>query len=269
MQDLTRGGPAGRTELGGGEALVLIHGVGASRRIWDLVLARLAVARRVICIDLPGFGETPPVGEGFDLAAVADRVAGIAGVPRFDLVGHSLGGAVAVVLATRRPDAVRRLVLVAPAGLAPRPARLAEALGALAEPVAELRRLLGGPFADRASARRAMFGMTVHDAARLHPDAARLMIEASADATRMAEGVREAIEADLREALAASAVPLGLVWGESDRIVAFTGLEALRRLRPDAVVETLPRTGHVPQLERPAAFAAVLDRVLAALPVRD
>ena len=58
------------------------------------------------------------------------------------------------------------------------------------------------------------------------------------------------------------------MWGESDRIVAFAGLEALRRLRPDAVVETLPRTGHVPQLERPAAFAAALD-ALAALPRTD
>jgi pyruvate dehydrogenase E2 component (dihydrolipoamide acetyltransferase) len=248
---------------------VLVHGVGASRRIWEPVLPRLAVARRVICVDLPGFGESPPVGEGFDLAAVADRVAAIAGVPRFDLVGHSLGGAVAVALAARRPDAVRRLVLVAPAGLAPRPARVAEALGALAAPASHVRRVLGGPFADRASARRAMFGMTVHDAGRLHPDAARLMLEASATATRVGEGVREAVAADLREALAASRIPLGLLWGESDRIVAFGGLDQLVRLRPDALVETLPRTGHVPQLERPAAFAAALHRVLAALPVGD
>ena len=81
----------------------------------------------------------------------------------------------------------------------------------------------------------------------------------------MAEGVREAVAADLRERARGGPVPLGLVWGEADRIVAFGGLEALRRLRPDAAVETLPRTGHVPQLERPAAFAAALERVLAAL----
>ena len=47
---------------------------------------------------------------------------------------------------------------------------------------------------------------------------------------------------------------------------AFRGLEDVRWLRPDAVVVTLPCTGHVPQLERPAAFAAALERVLAALP---
>ena len=87
-----------------------------------------------------------------------------------------------------------------------------------------------------------MFGMTVHDAGRLHPDAARLMIEASADATRMAEGVREAVEAD-RQALAASTVPLGLVWGESDRIVAFAGPRRCGACGPDASSRRCPAPG--------------------------
>jgi pimeloyl-ACP methyl ester carboxylesterase len=258
-------GAAGREEAGEGEPLVLIHGVGTSRAIWGPVLPRLAATRRVIAVDLPGFGASPPLGRGFDLDAVADRVAELAGVSRFDLVGHSLGGAVAVALAARRPGAVRRLVLVAPAGLAPRPARLAAVLGAAAAPASEVRRRLGRPFADHASARWAMFATTVHDPARLHPDAARLLLDASASATRVAEGIREAVAADLRGALAAAPMPLGLVWGEADRVVAYGGLAALRRLRPDAEVVTLPRTGHVPQVERPAAFTAALERVLAAL----
>jgi pimeloyl-ACP methyl ester carboxylesterase len=256
----------GREELGSGEPLLLVHGVGASRAVWRLVLPRLAATRRVIAPDMPGFGDTPPAGVGFDLDAVADRVVELAGVDAFDLVGHSLGGAVAVALAVRRPDAVRRLVLVAPAGLAPRPVEVADALGRAAAPAVHLRRVLGRPFADRPSARWAMFGTTVHDPGRLHPDVARLMLDASEGATRVAEGVREAVVADLRSALAASPVPVGLVWGEADRIVPFAGLAALRELRPDAAVVTLPRTGHVPQLERPAAFAAALERVLAALP---
>jgi pimeloyl-ACP methyl ester carboxylesterase len=83
----------------------------------------------------------------------------------------------------------------------------------------------------------------------------------------MGEGVREAVAADLRGALADAPMPVGVLWGERDRVVAFGGLDAVRRLRPDAAVVTLPRTGHVPQLERPAAFAAALERVLDALPV--
>jgi pimeloyl-ACP methyl ester carboxylesterase len=162
---------------------------------------------------------------------------------------------------------VRRLLLVAPAGLTPRPDGLAAALGALAAPAVEVRRRLGRPFAGRASARWAMFGTTVHDPGRLHPQTAQLMIDASATATRMGAGVREALRADLRGALAGAQMPVGLLWGEADRVVSFAGLEALRGLRPDAVVVTLPRTGHVPQLERPAAFAAALERVLHALPL--
>ena len=249
---------------------MLVHGVGAGRRIWDLVLARLAIARRVICVDLPGFGETPPVGEGFDLAAVADRVAEIAGVPRFDLVGHSLGGAVAVALATRRPETVRRLVLVAPAGLAPRPAQLAEALGALAAPAAELRRVLGGPFIYRASARRLMFGMTVHDAA---PAAPR---RGAADARgvggrdphggggprggrgRSARGPR-GIHGPARARVGRVGPDRGL------RRPGGAGAPAARRGRRDAA----PHRARPGELERPAAFAAALDRVLAALPAPD
>ena len=60
-------------------------------------------------------------------------------------------------------------------------------------------------------------------------------------------------------------MPVGLIWGTADRVVPYSGLEALRRLRPDALVETLPATGHIPQVERPAAFVAALERILDAL----
>ena len=75
----------------------------------------------MITLDLPGFGESAPVGEGFDLDEVTDRIARALAAHRvpapFDLVGHSLGGAVALTLAAHRPNLVRRLVLVAPGGL--------------------------------------------------------------------------------------------------------------------------------------------------------
>jgi pimeloyl-ACP methyl ester carboxylesterase len=110
-----------------------------------------------------------------------------------------------------------------------------------------------------------MFGTTVADAGRLHPEDARLMLDASHGARRVAAGVRRALEADLRDDLAAAPMPVGLIWGTADRVVPYSGLEALRRLRPDALVETLPATGHIPQVERPEDFAAALERVLAAL----
>ena len=109
-------------ESGQGPPLVLLHGVGASRAVWRLVTPALAEDRHVIAPDLPGFGESAPAANGFDLdtaaAALADPLAERAGGP-FDLLGNSLGGAVAFRLAIARPDLVRRLVLSAPAGFAP------------------------------------------------------------------------------------------------------------------------------------------------------
>ena len=252
----------GRDDRGAGEPLVLLHGVASSRLIWRRVIEPLAARRRVIAVDVPGFGESEPAGPGFELEEVADRLVAGIGVERFDLVGHSLGGAVAVATAARHPDAVRRLVLVAPAGLAPRATRVAAALGAAAERAVYARRVLGYQLAGRARGRRAMFGTTVADAARLHPADALLLLDASGGARRVSAGVRRALEADLRDDFAAAPMPVGVIWGTADRVVPYSGLEALRRLRPDAVVETLPATGHIPQVEHPAAFVEALERIL-------
>jgi pyruvate dehydrogenase E2 component (dihydrolipoamide acetyltransferase) len=250
---------------GAGDALVLLHGVATSRLIWRRVLEPLARGRRVIAVDVPGFGESAPAGPGFDLDAVADRLVDGLEPGRFDLVGHSLGGAVAVAAAARHPEAIRRLVLVAPAGLEPRATRVAAALGAAADRAIQVRRAFGYQLAGRARGRQVMFGATVADAGRLHPDDARLLIDASTGARRVAAGVQRALEADLRDDLVAARMPVGVIWGTADRVVPYTGLEAIRALRPDAVVETIRGSGHIPQIERPPEFVAALERILAKL----
>jgi len=256
----------GRDEHGDGDPLVLLHGVATSRLIWRHVTGPLAAAgRRVVTVDVPGFGESEPAGAGFELEDVADALVDGLGLPEFDLVGHSLGGAVAVAAAARHPDRVRRLVLVSPAGLAPRAHGLAGALGAAAQVAVHARRALGRQWVEHPSARWVMFGSTVADAGRLHPDDARMLLDASGGARRIGDGVRRALEADLRDDLAAAPMPVGLIWGCADRVVPFGGLDALRELRPGMAVETLDRTGHIPQIEDPAAFVAALERLLAAL----
>jgi pimeloyl-ACP methyl ester carboxylesterase len=110
---------------GQGPPLVLLHGVGTSRVVWRPVRPLLVPERLVAAPDLPGFGDSLPVGPGFALDEVADTLAeGLrARLPTpFDLIGNSLGGAVACVLAARHPGLVSRLMLAAPAGLSPLPA---------------------------------------------------------------------------------------------------------------------------------------------------
>jgi pimeloyl-ACP methyl ester carboxylesterase len=255
--------------VGDGEPLVLLHGVGANRSIWQHAASQLARGRLVLAPDLPGFGASPPTGDGFDLNLTADAVADAIvsrGAHPFDLVGNSLGGAVAAVLACRRPELVRRLVLVAPAGFNPHPRRLSELAGHVGGSVTSLRRVFGTPLVANGIARRVLLWGSVAAPQRMAPSDARTMLQGSKGSSRIGAGIAAVLMSDLRADLAASKVPLGLIWGEHDRIVPIGALSAIRAVRPDAIAETLPDAAHVPQIEHPAEFVAVLARILERLP---
>jgi len=256
--------------MGEGDPLVLIHGIATDRRIWDLASPALSRERRVVALDLPGFGQSAPVDDDFELERVAQRIArGLAGRGLrgpVDLVGHSLGGGVAITLAALRPRLVRRLVLVAPAGLRPFPAAISRLLASGAERALAARRR-AAPLAEVAWGRRLLLAMTAADGAGMPPALARQMIEASESARRTAPALAAITSADLRPLLAGTDVPLGVIWGEADRTVPIRALDDLVSARPDARVIRLPDAGHVPMVERPAAFTAALERLLAELPM--
>jgi pimeloyl-ACP methyl ester carboxylesterase len=254
---------------GQGSPIVLLHGVGANRTIWRHVTPMLASRRTVVAPDIPGFGESPPAGDGFGLEETADALAGelerLVGAP-FDLVGNSLGGAVALALAGRRPELVRRLVLSAPAGLSPAPAVLAAALGAVSGPAITARALVSGPLARSAAARRLLLFGAIASPQHLAPEEARALLQASRGSARIGAGLAAVVRADLRPVLTGLRLPPGFIWGERDRVVPISTLQAIRELRPDAVTETLPGVAHVPQIEAPAEFVSALRRVLERLP---
>lgn len=252
-------------EFGTGEPLVLVHGIATDRSIWDLVVHELAHTRRVVALDVPGFGASPPAGEGFVLREVAEQIVeglaarGITGP--FDLVGHSLGGGISIVLAATHPELVRRLVLVAPAGLRPFPVAISNLLAASADAVLAARRS-AAPLTDTWWGRRVLLALTAADAADLPPTLARQMIEASAAAKRTAPALAMITSADLRLTLARTQMPLGVVWGEVDRTVPIRALEDVLEARPDADVCRIADAGHVPMIERPAEFVAALRRLI-------
>jgi pimeloyl-ACP methyl ester carboxylesterase len=256
-------------EEGAGDPLVLVHGAGTSGAIWRRTLPLLADGRRVVAPDLPGYGGSPAAGPGFALEEVTDRlVTGLdeAGVPvPYDLVGHSMGGAIAILLAARHPERVRRLVLVAPAGLAALPRVAAGLLGAVAAPFAVARRTLATPLAGSAFVRRLALAGVARDGARVPTEHARAVLASSAGATRIGPGLASAANADLRDALASVRAPLGLVWGEHDPVIPPRRIEVIRRARPEVRLSVVPDTAHAPMLERPEAFCAALEDVLAQL----
>jgi pimeloyl-ACP methyl ester carboxylesterase len=238
--------------------LALIHGLAASREIWRHVVGLLP--GEPIALDVPGFGAAPPVGDGFDLAEVADAIA--AGLPeRFDLVGHSMGGAVALTVASRHPERVRRLVLVAPAGLRAFPPIAGAIAGALTNPLNALRRA-GAPLADLAWGRRVLLGFGTAEPVALAPSEVRMLVGASAGATRVREALAVVATSDLRPVLRELPLPVGAVWGERDHVIPRSGLDVFRQCRPEAPVEVIQAAGHIPMIERPRAFADALTKIL-------
>jgi pimeloyl-ACP methyl ester carboxylesterase len=100
---------------GQGEPLVVIHGGGGDARTWWDNIAELAVKYAVYAPDLPGFGGSQPLNGNYyipELAEFVDKFAASLGLEKFHLVGHSLGGGVALNYALKKPNKVKKLVLV-------------------------------------------------------------------------------------------------------------------------------------------------------------
>lgn len=211
--------------VGSGEPLVLVHGLAGSWRWWSPVLERLARVRRVHAIDLPRRRGSVPAPE---LSAWLAQRLDEAGLDRVDLAGHSLGGLIAAELAALRPERVRTLVLVAPAGI-PCGRSVPGRSIPLVETLYDVRRSLP---------------LVVSDALRAGP-------------LRLAHGIAYVSSRDLRAELGEVSAPTLLVWGERDRLVPLWVAEEWQRLVPHARLELLP-CGHVPMLEQPGAVA---DRI--------
>jgi pimeloyl-ACP methyl ester carboxylesterase len=252
---------------GDGSPLVLVHGVATSRGIWQHVVPDLAERHLVATPDLPGFGGSPPVGPGFVLEQVADELAeALATLPGpVDLLGHSLGGAVTIALAERRPDLVRRLILAAPAGLAPHRAPIPAIAGQVSATLVAARRRVAPRLVARPAARRVLLHGLLTDPKAASAEDARTIIGHSRGASRVAAAIAFVAAADLRPRLAALSVPVGFLWGDRDHLFPVSDLEALRALVPGAATEVIPGAGHVPQLDRPPEFVAAVDRLLASI----
>jgi pimeloyl-ACP methyl ester carboxylesterase len=132
----TNGATIRVTERDAGQpALVFLHYWGGSSRTWRGVIDRLAGRARCVALDQRGWGESIATDGRYGLAAMADDVEAVAqrlGLSRFVLVGHSMGGKVAQIVAGRRPAGLVGLVLVAPAPPTPMPAPEAQRAAMLA-----------------------------------------------------------------------------------------------------------------------------------------
>lgn len=232
----------------GAQPLLLLHGLGDSLAGWAQVVGPLSRRYRVHLIDLPGHGlsHRPP---DWRLRTLADAVAHYARDLRDPmLVGHSLGGWLALHLAVSGALRPASLALVNPAG-----ALLAREEWEPFRALVSARDRRGvGRYLDRAFYRAPLL-------LRLFPSQVIRAMWAEP-----AQGILDGIEEEdfLREAqLAGLQLPLRLVWGARDRLLPEGTLPFFRRALPQADIVLLPDTGHLPQLEAPGALTRALLRV--------
>ncbi len=238
---------------GDGIPVVLLHGFGGDLNNWLFNQEALAAGRAVHAFDLPGHGaSTLEIGAG-DLAALAAMVeAGISalGISAAHLVGHSLGGAVALKLAATQPDRVVSITLIAPAGLGDRVGEnyIADFLAASRRrPVADvLSRLFASP---DAVTRDMIEGVQRFKQIDGVPEALAKLAGAVFPEGRQAD--------DLRSTLSAVHAPVLLIWGDKDRILAPADGGSLG---PGVQYETIAGAGHMPHMEA----AAQVNRLIAA-----
>jgi pimeloyl-ACP methyl ester carboxylesterase len=247
--------------------LVLLHGLAERWQVFSRLLPLLTPHLRTVAIDLPGFGASPRLPDGgFDLGAVCGRVEAVVTelqLERPAMLGHSLGGGVAVRYASERQGALRALALLAPAGLiatgAVRPSWRRPRVHAAGR---VLTRLATPLVASRALRERA-FSRVVGDPAGLDAALARELAQgASHGRSTPAAGI-EIVYAGLRDRLDALTLPTLVIWGERDRIVSPSFAEPLRDALPDGRLLLLPAAGHVPMVEAPAEVAAAVMELMA------
>jgi pimeloyl-ACP methyl ester carboxylesterase len=250
---------------GAGEPFVLLHGLGGGALNWIELLPSLVERGRVLVPDLPGHGGSGRVPAGATMAVYADVVAGLAerelDAPAL-VAGHSFGGLVALRLALRRPDLVRGLLLVAPAGIASSApfARAAIYATGFVRPgrwVAPLR----FRYATRLWYRRALFRpWFVSDARSLSPRAAQGFLAAMNESVDVRAAGRALVSDDPRHELEHVTCPVVIVWGARDpQLPVDDAFEYTRRLR--ARLRVVGDCGHLVIGEAPRACLAALDEL--------
>ncbi|MDP9074151.1 MAG: alpha/beta fold hydrolase [Actinomycetota bacterium] len=277
LQHVTiHGAPVAYRRSGSGPVLLLIHGIAGSSRTWAGVLPLLARDFDVVAPDLLGHGDSAkPLGDcslGAYASGLRDFMA-VLGMDRATLVGHSLGGGIALQLAYQHPECCERLVLVDSGGLGREVSWLlrsltlpgAELLAPVLFPqvirqwgdgVARFLRDRGLRSGRAAESWRAYASLTDPDSRRVFLRTVRAVIDPGG----------QSVSALDRLYLAAH-FPTLIVWGECDGIIPVDHGRAAHQAMPSSRLEIIEGAGHHPHVEEPLRFAdAVADFVHATTP---
>jgi pimeloyl-ACP methyl ester carboxylesterase len=265
------GRPVSYVEAGSGPVLLLIHGMAGTYENWKEVIEPLARQHTVIAPDLPGHGGSAPGAGDYSLGSLAAGLRDLLvalGHDRATLVGHSLGGGIAMQFAYQFPEITERMVLVSSGGLGP---EVSPVLRAAALPGADLF-LAATTRAARAAGATVGRGL------------GRVGLRPTADVAEVARGYASLADPERRAAFLATVrsvidrsgqrvhagdrlyladgMPVLIIWGARDPIIPAHHGDEVHEAIPGSRLEVFDGVGHLPQLEAPMRFVTVLERFL-------
>jgi pimeloyl-ACP methyl ester carboxylesterase len=246
----------------GREPLLLIHGLGGSRSVWEPVIPLLEAEREVHAVDMPGFGKTPPLPDGEEptaanLARAVHEECSRQGVERPHVAGNSLGGWVALEMGRRGWAA--SVTALSPAGLWSRPLGESDGGGARmllrGSPWLKAGRPLLAAALQLPATRAAAFGSIAAHPERIPPDAARALVFGWLDGEGYDAANRAMRSHVFDPAGYPEDVPVTIAWCEKDRLL---GPPKPHRRPAGARFLVLPGVGHTPTWDDPELVARTL-----------
>jgi pimeloyl-ACP methyl ester carboxylesterase len=240
-------------------SLVLIHGVGAiGTKDFYPVLQALSRTRHVLAVDLPGFGRSNPEDDDFGperLVQAVDRVVRACGSKTFDVLGHSSGGALSLLFAAHRSDAVRRLVVVDAAGIL-----LPEVLleSQLHMSLNEAREDV--PVASKLAER---LGQALIDMLHaLTPSASALAKSGLIGREPPVLAATALLDYNFGQAIVETKAETLVVWGKEDQVAPARIAHLLDERIEHSELAFLDDAGHVPMKDQPELFASIVSGYL-------
>ena len=257
---------------GSGPAVLLLHGMACDHTTWLPIIDKLAERHTVIAPDLLGHGLSDKPRADYSVGGYANAMRDlltVLGIDRVTVVGHSLGGGVAMQFAYQYPERTERLALISPGGLGSEVTPIIKAVTLPGfHPVMGLLTKPGIRHAIAATMRR-LHGRD-HPAVRDLGEIADIIehLKDPRERRALAHVVRACI--DLRgqiitmvdRAYLAQEMPMCVLWGEDDMVIPVAHAEHIRQLVPDAWVHVVPGVGHFPHKDVPDQTVDVLHRFI-------
>ena len=235
-------------EGGNGPPLLFLHGAGGFRP-GPAYLDLIGRERRIVAPSHPGFGRSGLadwMDRPDDIAHIYWELADRLGIDQFDLVGTSFGGWIAAEMATMQPQRIRRLVLVAPAGVKTGSRDELDIPDMFARPAAEIEKML---YVDPDKFRP--------NPAAMSDDELRIMLR-NRESFALFAWEPYLHNPKLPHRLHRVTCPTLFVRGAHDGLISAAYVERYAKLLPNARIATLPDAAHVPQMETPEAFCELL-----------